>query len=139
MEGMKEGWFPGSHEVEGSNPSRSTNVVNRLQPKFDLFVGCVEVAGLCRLPPVYLVESDWKTTTVLSPLRTPDDVATTDEAVWGTEKYGEETEPTTSSPSHQAPRKSTLFPVLNVPFLKVRLGKTKATTIPYNVGLNLSN
>ena len=53
--------------------------------------------------------------TVLSPLRTPDDVAT-DEAVWGTEKYGEETELTASSPSHQAPRKSTLFPVLTFLF-----------------------
>ena len=36
---MQSGWFPGSHEVEGSNPSRSTNYpqqVNQLQIVNDL-------------------------------------------------------------------------------------------------------
>ncbi len=46
--------LPGSHEVEGSNPSRSTSLFNSLQQNRGPLAGCVGCswfAGFCRNVP----------------------------------------------------------------------------------------
>jgi len=87
MEAGKNGrraWLPGSHEVEGSNPSRSTNGFNRLQPK----QGPSQVAWVAyRLPDfadspiVSVVESVRKAMIILSQRSEADDQGTGNETV----------------------------------------------------------